>query len=288
MDLLLEHLGKGLFNIILLSMPIVLTAAGIGLIVGILQAVTQVQEQTIAAAPKILGVFLVLLMGGTIILNVLNTYFIDAISLATEIIPKDGYFAAAPLNMPDPDKKTREFFNDDRFKRKKENREFSDILNKPLDSPYLKAKEQKEPTTYTPAPPIPDANISEEIKNYKDMMDQNKNNREKPAILQKDPTIPPLTKPQTNPTISILPSLDEPPSINPSDLESLPKIALEDSPSNDSVTGAAAYLTPNGHYKFDYNVKGSTIIINNDDVITYNKQNSHQSKKKGSIILETE
>ena len=39
-----------------------LVAAGIGLVVGILQAVTQVQEQTIAAAPKILGVFLVIML----------------------------------------------------------------------------------------------------------------------------------------------------------------------------------------------------------------------------------
>lgn len=284
----MEHLGKGLFNIILLSMPIVLTAAGIGLIVGILQAVTQVQEQTIAAAPKILGVFLVLIMGGTIILNILQTYFIDSITLATDIIPKDGYFAAAPLNMPDPDKKTRDFFNDKKFQRKKEHPDFNELLSRPLDSPYLKNKEQKEPTVYTPAPPIPDANISEEIQNYKDMMNQKKETRQLPGILQKDPTIPPLTKPQTNPTISVLPPLDEPPSINPSDLESLPKIAVENASPNNSVTGAAANMSTKRDYKFDSNVKGSTIIINNDDVITYDKQNSHKSKKKGSIILETE
>ena len=64
MDLLLEQLGKGFITMLLIAMPAVLTAAAIGLVVGILQAVTQVQEQTIAAAPKILGVFLVIMLMG--------------------------------------------------------------------------------------------------------------------------------------------------------------------------------------------------------------------------------
>ncbi|MCK7485724.1 MAG: flagellar biosynthetic protein FliQ [Bacillus subtilis] len=62
MELLMEHLGKGFVNMLLISMPVVLTAASIGLVVGVLQAVTQVQEQTIAAAPKILGVFLAIMI----------------------------------------------------------------------------------------------------------------------------------------------------------------------------------------------------------------------------------
>ena len=62
MEFLLEYLAKGFLIMLAISMPCVLTAAGIGLVVGILQAVTQVQEQTIAAAPKILGVFLVIII----------------------------------------------------------------------------------------------------------------------------------------------------------------------------------------------------------------------------------
>ena len=64
MEILLEFMGKGLLTMLMISMPCVLTAAFVGLIVGILQAVTQVQEQTIAAAPKILAVFLVLMFLG--------------------------------------------------------------------------------------------------------------------------------------------------------------------------------------------------------------------------------
>ena len=53
MELLMEHLAKGFMTMLIISMPCVLIAAAVGLVVGILQAVTQVQEQTIAAAPKI-------------------------------------------------------------------------------------------------------------------------------------------------------------------------------------------------------------------------------------------
>ena len=65
MELILgEYLAKGLAIMLMISMPCVLTAAGIGLVVGIIQAVTQVQEQTIAAAPKILLVFMVIIIFG--------------------------------------------------------------------------------------------------------------------------------------------------------------------------------------------------------------------------------
>lgn len=61
MEMLTEYLAKGFMVMLSISMPCVLTAAAIGLVVGIIQAVTQVQEQTIAAAPKILRFSLLLL-----------------------------------------------------------------------------------------------------------------------------------------------------------------------------------------------------------------------------------
>ena len=63
MELMMEHLANGFIVMLLITMPLVLTAAAIGLVVGILQAVTSVQEQTIAAAPKILMVFLMIIGG---------------------------------------------------------------------------------------------------------------------------------------------------------------------------------------------------------------------------------
>ncbi len=51
-------------NILILSMPLLLTALGVGLIVAIFQATTQIQEQTLAFIPKIVMVFMVLLFAG--------------------------------------------------------------------------------------------------------------------------------------------------------------------------------------------------------------------------------
>ena len=65
MEALVEYLAKGFMVMLTISMPCVLTAAAIGLVVGIIQAVTQVQEQTIAAAPKIFCVFLVIILLGS-------------------------------------------------------------------------------------------------------------------------------------------------------------------------------------------------------------------------------
>lgn len=99
MDLLMEHLGKGIIVMLLLSMPSVLIAAGIGLVIGILQAVTQVQEQTIAAAPKIFGVFLIIMILGGFSMNTMNNYFIESSNIAFNIIPNSEEMVLPPSKM---------------------------------------------------------------------------------------------------------------------------------------------------------------------------------------------
>ena len=97
MELLLEHLGRGLMLSLLLSLPCVLVAASIGLVVGILQAVTQVQEQTIAAAPKIIGVFAIILIGGGFMMNAISDYVRESFHVAFEEVPGDGLFILPAL-----------------------------------------------------------------------------------------------------------------------------------------------------------------------------------------------
>ena len=92
MEILLEYLAKGFLIMLAISMPCVLVAAGIGLVVGILQAVTQVQEQTIAAAPKILGVFLVIIIGGVGFVRLLTGLFQEGMVLAFNTVPKSDNF----------------------------------------------------------------------------------------------------------------------------------------------------------------------------------------------------
>ncbi|MBO6086755.1 flagellar biosynthetic protein FliQ [bacterium] len=92
MEVLIEYLAKGFLLMLTISMPCVLVAAGIGLVVGILQAVTQVQEQTIAAAPKILGVFLVIIIGGVGFINLLKGFVNDGMAIAFNLVSKsDSY-----------------------------------------------------------------------------------------------------------------------------------------------------------------------------------------------------
>ena len=96
MDLLLEYFAKGLITMLTIAMPCVLTAAGVGLVVGILQAVTQVQEQTIAAAPKIFSVFLVIIIMGTGYLQMLTNIFNEGAVIAFDTIPKTEPFVLPP------------------------------------------------------------------------------------------------------------------------------------------------------------------------------------------------
>ena len=95
MELLIEYLARGFLVMLSISMPCVLVAAGIGLVVGILQAVTQVQEQTIAAAPKILGVFLVIIIGGVGFIRILTNLYTDGMALAFNVIPKNENYVLA-------------------------------------------------------------------------------------------------------------------------------------------------------------------------------------------------
>ena len=89
MELLIEYLAKGFMTMLTISMPCVLVAAGVGLVVGILQAVTQVQEQTIAAAPKICLVFLSIGVLGGYFLKIVTNYFYEGVNLAFNIVPKN-------------------------------------------------------------------------------------------------------------------------------------------------------------------------------------------------------
>jgi flagellar biosynthesis protein FliQ len=55
----------GIFEILILSAPVLLIAMVVGLVVSIFQATTSIQEQTLTFVPKIAAIFIVLaLLGG--------------------------------------------------------------------------------------------------------------------------------------------------------------------------------------------------------------------------------
>ena len=63
-DLLVRLAREGLFLAVLLSAPVVLAAMIVGLVVSLLQATTQIQEPTLAFAPKLVVVMLALAVTG--------------------------------------------------------------------------------------------------------------------------------------------------------------------------------------------------------------------------------
>ena len=59
---------------LMISAPLLLTALGIGLIVSIFQAATQINETTLSFIPKLVGIFLMLIIAGPWMLTVLLDY----------------------------------------------------------------------------------------------------------------------------------------------------------------------------------------------------------------------
>lgn len=53
---------EAIMLVVLMSLPLILTAMLVGLTVSILQAVTQIQEQTLSFVPKTISVFSVLIL----------------------------------------------------------------------------------------------------------------------------------------------------------------------------------------------------------------------------------
>ena len=73
-DVLIEVLRKMLWVSVLLSAPVLLATMVIGLIIGILQAVTSIQEQTLSFVPKLAAIGLVLVLLGSWMTRVLVDY----------------------------------------------------------------------------------------------------------------------------------------------------------------------------------------------------------------------
>lgn len=73
-DTVLQLVRDGLWVGAKISLPILLAVLAVGLIVGILQSVTQLQEPTLAFVPKLVAVAVVLLLAGQWMLNEIVTY----------------------------------------------------------------------------------------------------------------------------------------------------------------------------------------------------------------------
>lgn len=59
---------------LMIAAPMLLTALVIGLVVSIFQAATQINEMTLSFIPKLLGMFVVLIMTGPWMINMMVDY----------------------------------------------------------------------------------------------------------------------------------------------------------------------------------------------------------------------
>ena len=66
-----------LYNIIITSLPVLLISLVIGLVISIFQTVTSIQEQTMTFVPKIIGIFLGLMLFGGWMLENMVTFMTD-------------------------------------------------------------------------------------------------------------------------------------------------------------------------------------------------------------------
>lgn len=67
--MVLDLLRNGFFTIMIVAGPVLLISLVVGLIISIFQATTQIQEQTLSFVPKIVAVFLALIIFGSFMMN---------------------------------------------------------------------------------------------------------------------------------------------------------------------------------------------------------------------------
>lgn len=85
-QLVLDIMRETMLMIIKASLPLLLTGLLIGLVVSIFQTATSIQEQTLSFVPKIIGVFLAIILFGPWIINILQTYTIRMFSLFNTLL----------------------------------------------------------------------------------------------------------------------------------------------------------------------------------------------------------
>jgi flagellar biosynthetic protein FliQ len=67
LELVLRSVREGLLLVLLLSAPPLLASMAVGLVMGVVQAATQIQDQALAFVPKLVVVLLVLVAMGPVL-----------------------------------------------------------------------------------------------------------------------------------------------------------------------------------------------------------------------------
>ncbi len=82
---ILEITREAIMLIMVISTPIMLIGLVLGLIIALFQALTQIQEMTLAFVPKIIGIFLALYLLMPFMVSQLSQFSIDLADLIISI-----------------------------------------------------------------------------------------------------------------------------------------------------------------------------------------------------------
>lgn len=82
----LDVTREAVFLVIKCSAPLLLISLIVGLVVSIFQTITSIQEQTLTFVPKILAIFIGIMLLGSWIINSITTYMTDLWSRFSEYI----------------------------------------------------------------------------------------------------------------------------------------------------------------------------------------------------------
>ena len=85
-QLIMDFARDAIYTVIITAGPLLLVALAVGLLVSIFQTITSIQEQTLAFVPKILAVFVALLIFGGFIGNAMLEFFVRAVTSFSQFI----------------------------------------------------------------------------------------------------------------------------------------------------------------------------------------------------------
>ncbi len=85
-SLIIDIFQSAVYNILILSLPMLVAALIVGLVISIFQATTQIQEQTLAFVPKVIAIFLVILILSPWILTTMKEFTLGIFENITKFI----------------------------------------------------------------------------------------------------------------------------------------------------------------------------------------------------------
>lgn len=194
-----QAINEGMFVILFISGPLVILAAALGLAVGIVQAATQIQEQTLGSAIKVIGIFIALIAFGFFMFAYMRKYTSQTISRAFKLIPSLGKYVKARDNFLEH--KTEKIAKPEIVEDKIENPEPAKINSQKA----LGQTEEKAPNIQGPTKaqesrkiPPPKSQIKEKDNNLKSQNLNPPNSSNKEASIDQNKN-PPPTEPINKP-----------------------------------------------------------------------------------------